>query len=156
MSSTEGQPPQTEPTPQQPTQPMPAAAAAQAPPPGAVPPGQPPYAAWPGTWPGAWPGTPAPATPRRHSAWIGTMTPLTAGVLALVLVLAGFGLGVVVGWQHDGHDTKRVVFEPGQRRFDQGQRPFGQGPGPFFNGPNQPNRQRQLPPSASPTPSASS
>jgi hypothetical protein len=163
MSSTEGQPLQNQPTPEPPvapTQPIPAAPgsagggqpppAAPAPQPVPAPaPGQPPYA----VWPAGWPGTAAPAQPRRHSAWIGTMTPLTAGILALVLVLAGFGLGVVVGWQHDGHGTQRVVFEPGQRRFDQGQRPFGPGQGPFFNGPD---RQRQPAPTPTPAPSSSS
>ena len=86
------------------------------------------------------------------------MTPLTAAVLGVVLVLAGFGLGVVVGWQHDGHGTERVMFGPErrggpeQRQFGPGQRQFGQGP--YFNGPNRQGQQR--PASPTPTPSASS
>jgi hypothetical protein len=76
------------------------------------------------------------------------MTPLTAGALSALLILAGFGLGVVVGWQHDGHGTQRVVFEPGQRRMQDPQRKFGDGP--FYNGPNR-QRPGQQNPSPSPT-----
>jgi hypothetical protein len=86
------------------------------------------------------------------------MTPLTAGILGLVLVLAGFGIGVVVGWQHDGHSTQRVVFGPervgpNQRQLTPGQRQFGQGP--YFNGPGRQGQQGQPGQPANPTPSPS-
>lgn len=168
MSTTE-EPPQSSGTPAQPsppsapdaTQPMPP----QAPPPGYAPPG----AGWPPAWPQGWPqgwggAAPAPVPVKQHSAWIRTMTPLTTGILCVLLVLAGFGLGVVVGWQHDGHGPQRVVFEPGQRRGVEPPRTFGNRPnfnGPGNNGPGsgpngQPNRQRPNQQNPAPSPSSSS
>lgn len=148
MSSPE---PPTEPQPVEPVEP--AAAQTQAlPPPQAPPPAS--------TWPPGWVPAPPPKAPHRHSAWIAAMTPLTAGILGLVLVLAGFGIGVVVGWQHDDHSTQHVMFGP-ERRLAPDQRQFGQGP--YFNGPGrrgqpgqpgQPGPQRQASPT--PSPSASS
>jgi hypothetical protein len=151
-SGTPAQP--TEPAGENGTQPMPASTAAV---PGPVPPA----AAPPGAWPPGW-ASEQPPPPRRHSAWIRTMTPLTAGILGLVLVLAGFGLGVVVGWQHDGHGTQRVVFgperrgAPNQQQIRPGQRQYG----PYFNGPGrqgQPGQQgQQGQTNPAPSPSASS
>jgi hypothetical protein len=151
MSNTEDGPQQPTPTaqpteaipPSQPgpaTQPIPPAAP---PLPPAAPPveAQAPAATWP---PAASPAPPA----RDRGAWIRALSPLTAGILSGLLLLAGFGVGVVVGWQHDGGDRVGPVgFSHGERHFRSGdgmrpdQRGFGYGPG--FGAPGQPGQQGQ-------------
>jgi len=87
-----------------------------------------------------------PPAPREHGAWLRALTPLTAGVLAMLLVLSGFGIGVVVGWHHDGGDQVGPAgFGPVQRhmRPGQGMAPGqrGLGPGYGFARPNRPGQQ---------------
>jgi hypothetical protein len=100
-----------------------------------------------------------------RAAWLRLLTPLPAAVLAVVLVLAGFGLGVVVGWHHDnGPRVERVGFGPGQRGFGPGQHEFGPGqrgfgPGQGFGrkgeqGQQGQSGQQQKPAQPLPTPSA--
>ena len=127
------------------------------------------------TEPLAWPPATTAPPQRDHGAWLRALTPLTAGVLALLLVLAGFGIGVVVGWHHDNGDqggpagfgpVQRHVrpgqgVAPGQRGFPPGYgfaRPKRPGP-PSQQGQQgqqgQPNLPSTPPPSVRPSPSGS-
>jgi hypothetical protein len=169
MTST-GNTPEDTPPAAAPTAEIPAATAPAAEPttvaePAAAPPAapatapQPVAAAAPSPWPPAGPVGQQPT--RVRAAWLRLLTPLPAAVLAVALVLAGFGLGVVVGWHHDnGPRVERVGFGPGQREFGPGQRGFGPGQGFGRQGqqgqqgqPGQPG-QRQQPAQPLPTPSA--
>ena len=126
-SPTEPVPTPAEPTPVEPTPtpaPVPPAAAPAT---AAVPP-----TAETLTWPpaGSAPASTAARPPR--GAWIRALSPLTAGVLAGLLLLAGFGVGVVVGWQHDGHGDRfgPVGFnQKGRMGPGDGMRGFGPGQG---------------------------
>jgi hypothetical protein len=96
----------------------------------------------------ALPSPAAEAQPTRvRAAWLRLLTPLPAGVLAVVLVLAGFGLGVVVGWHHDNNPRiERAGFGPGQHGFGRQdgpqQRQFGDGQGFGRQGQQGPQRQQ--------------
>jgi hypothetical protein len=158
MSSSENDPqsPAQSEVPADATQPLPPTPAADVPVAAAVPPPAPvtaPVAA-PVTAPGTpqaatWP--PAAALPpqrRERGAWIRALSPLTAGILSGLLLLAGFGVGVVVGWHHDrGDRVGPAGFSQGQRNLRggeglrPGQRGFGYGPG--FGAPGQRGQQRQ-------------
>lgn len=92
------------------------------------------------TWPPTGPPPAATAVRPPRGAWIRALSPLTAGVLCALLVLAGFGIGVVVGWQHDGHGDRfgPVGFnQKGQLRPGDGRPGFGPGPGYRQFGPGQ-------------------
>jgi hypothetical protein len=149
MSNSEDGPQQ--PAPAEPTQPLPPAApddtTAVPPPAAAAPAAAPPVAAQAATWPPA--AGPAPVR-RERGAWIRALSPVTAGVLSGLLLLAGFGVGVVVGWHHDhGGRIGPAGFSQGQRDFRGGenirpnQRGFGSGPG--FGRPGQRNQPGQQP-----------
>jgi hypothetical protein len=80
-------------------------------------------------WPPAGPHQPRPGRGNRFRRWLGTLTPLSAGLLAVVLLAVGFGAGALVG-RHHGAAERRVA--PGLRHLGPGARP-----GP----PGGPNRQ---------------
>jgi hypothetical protein len=104
---------------------------APAPPPPAGPPASETLA-----WPPAGPPTPFPARPNRFRAWLAGLTPLTAGLLAVVLLAVGFGAGVLTG-RHGQHDVSRVG--PGLRQRGPAVGPVNPGnPG----NPGAPNRQQ--------------
>jgi hypothetical protein len=95
------------------------------------------------TWP--------PAVRPARGAWIRALSPLTAGGLCALLVLAGFGIGVVVGWQHDGHGDRvgpAGFYQKGQLRPGDGMPGFPPGPGYRHFGPGQ--RDQQVRPGQAP------
>lgn len=86
-------------------------------------------------WPPATAPVPVAAAKPPRGAWIRALTPVTAGVLSGLLLLAGFGIGVVVGWQHDGGQDRRGPVGFNQRDMREGMQPGQRGFGPGHVGP---------------------